>query len=34
LIKSINTFESICRKLSVSTDITSSKDDVVKEGVP
>lgn len=33
LIVEIFSFDSVCRKLSVSTDITSSKDDVVKEGV-
>jgi hypothetical protein len=33
LIDQGRTFESLCRKLSVSTDITTSKDDVIKEGV-
>lgn len=31
---SVQGFESVCRKLQVSTDISVIKDDVVKDGVP
>ena len=30
----VTSFESICRKLQVSTDIQLTKDDVIKDGVP
>lgn len=34
LSSSVVGFESICRKLQVSTDIQLTKDDVIKDGVP